>query len=47
MTTGNWQLYVVGVGNSIFPGSYTIMTWVVLGTPPNNTVTTYPAPNLI
>ena len=47
LTTGNWQFYVVGTGNSIFPGTFTIMTWVTQGNQPNTTQTTYPAPNLI
>lgn len=31
-TRTGWQFYIVGVGNSIFPGSFKIKTWVELGT---------------
>lgn len=31
-TRMGWQLYVVGVGNSVFKGTYTIETWVEKGT---------------
>ena len=47
LTTGSWQLYVVGVGNSIFPATFTISAWVITGTAPTTPTIKYPAPNLI